>query len=114
MDKTAVVKISSRISKAFKTCLGLNNKLPKEVMYGWLQELTPLERADLAILRIMRKLMEANLKCKNHELFIKELSTIREDQKRDYIDKKVSMKDLKRKMIVYKNKQLGTGVRVRR
>ena len=76
INKTSAKKITSQISMAFKSSLGFNKKLPKDIMYGWLEELTPQERSDLTILRILRKLKLTGMQCLNHKAFLDEIKTI--------------------------------------
>ena len=49
---------------SFKNSLGLSRKLSKDIMYGWLQELTPQERSDLTIMRLLRKLDQIEIQTK--------------------------------------------------
>jgi len=91
----------------FRCVLGLNQKLSKTVMFGWLQELTPQERSDLAILRILRKLIDAGMECTNHNQFLNELKTIPENTKEKYMKKEIPLKSIKQKFISDRNKELG-------
>jgi len=82
-------------------------KLSKTVMFGWLQESTPQERSELSILRLLRKLENCDMECINQRSFLKELTAIPSDLKEDYMNKKITLKDIKQKLKQERNKTLG-------
>jgi len=107
INKTSADKITSQISMSFKNTLGLNKQLSKEVMYGWLHELSPQERSELTIMRLLRKLKQSNMKCVNHNIFLNELKIIPYELKENYMNEQISMKALKSKIIENRNEKLG-------
>src|SRR5690349_311736 len=92
---------------AFKNSLSLNKKLSKEITFGWLQELTPLERAEITILRLLRKTQEADLKLNNHDKFLETIKTVTRESRENYVKGKVSLKSLKENIVARRNKDLG-------
>jgi len=108
INPTAATKIETRISMCFKKCLGLNKKLSRKKLYGWIQEFTPSQRADFTILRTMVKLDHIGLKLHNATLIYKRLTTIPEDIKIEYLEGKITIKTLKD--IVEKARDNETGI----
>jgi len=66
LSKSSLKKISSQTSMSIKKCLGINHKLEKEKLFGWLNELTPVEIAEIALLRTLRKLIKIEMKPVNY------------------------------------------------
>ena len=99
INKSSADKITSQISMSFKNTLGLNKQTAVQRSHvGGLQELSPQERSELTIMRLLRKLKQSKMKCVNH-IFLNELNIIPHELKENYINEQISMKVLKSKVI---------------
>ncbi len=107
MNKTEALKIEARISGMFKRCLGLNRRLKRDTMYNWIQELGPRTRAELSLLRTMKKLEEIGIELENKESFMELIQTIDEKQKRNYFQEVISIKKLKEEISQARNRIVG-------
>jgi len=109
MNPSQSLLIDSRISMSFKKCIGLNKKLPKKKLYGWIQELTPIQRADLAILRITTKLRRLGPKIQNEDDFHRKLQSIPPELKLLLFKGKFSIKRMKNE--TEKSRDIETGIK---
>jgi len=98
MNKTAMKKISTQLSMAIKKCLNLHPGLSREKLYAWLYELSPEEKAELFLLRTLKKLNENKLELKNSDFFIKKLVNCTAEEAIKYLEGETSIKDIKRKL----------------
>jgi len=99
MNKSAAQKISSQISMAIKKCLGLRKGLPKERMYAWLYELTPEEKAELFLLRTIKKLSNSNLKPKNSDFLLSKLSKCTNEEVTNYLEGTTALNTIKNRLL---------------
>ena len=95
------------MSMAIKKCLGLNRCLSQQKMYAWLYELTPNERAELYLLRNLKKLIDFGHKIENMDYYVNTLSNCSENEAKEYLEGNKKLKDLRIAMLGNKSKKEG-------
>ena len=106
-NNTAAKTISSQICISIKKCLGLNQCLPKEVLFTWLYELTPNERAELFLLRTLKKLMISKHKIRNREYLLSKITCCNKEEILDYMEDKIKLNQLKENIMKRKTNSAG-------
>ena len=109
LDKTSLARVISKISMSLKDCLRLNRKLSQNILFGWIQELTPKQRADLCILRIIKKLNRINLPVRNELYFLEKTESITSDTRNKYLNGETSIKQIK--LLLEKQRDTNTGIK---
>jgi len=61
---------------SIKKCLGLHQSLSRELLFSWLYELAPNERAEIFILRLLKKLADMGHRTKNEKFFFSRVSSL--------------------------------------
>ena len=92
---------------SIKKCLGLNQCLPKEVLFTWLYELTPNERAELFLLRTLKKLMISKHKIRNRDYFLSKITSCKKEEILDYMEDKIKLNQLKENILKRKTSSAG-------
>jgi len=107
LTETATKKIMSQTSMAMKKCMGINQKLKKEKLFGWLYELTPIELAELTLLRILKKLVQIEMRIENHEFYLQKLSSIPKELANEYINGDTTKQKLKDYLLTNRSQAIG-------
>ncbi|HRP36753.1 MAG TPA: hypothetical protein PLS50_03005 [Candidatus Dojkabacteria bacterium] len=107
MNKTTATQVSSQISMAIKRCLGVNQCLSKDKLYAWLYELTPLERAELSLLRLLKKLRKTKLPMKNIDYFLNKVTSCKREEMHEYFEDQTTLSKIKESILQNKTKTIG-------
>ncbi len=99
MNKSSAMKIISQTSMALKNCLGISKGLSKEKLFGWLYEITPQERAELSLLKTLKKLNAAGQGLVNAESFIDKLSSCTKEEVSAFLDDRLTIKKIKERLL---------------
>jgi len=105
--KSKADSITSKVSTSIKNLLGLNPSLAREKLYGWLHELTPQEKADLSLLRTIKKLIKAELPLQNHEFLLGNIKNIPGDMIVSYLQDETSIGLIKDELLMKRSQAMG-------
>lgn len=70
---------------SLKTALGMNKMLSREKLVGCLEELLPQEQADVALLRVIKRLNELGMPLKNRGEYLTLIKSIDQADKVKYL-----------------------------
>jgi len=107
MNKTAAKKISSQVSMSVKRCLGLHQSLPQKSLYTWLYDLSPIERAEIFLLRTLKKLLDMKHSLKNKDFFLSKIENLSKDLALNYLSGKTKLSEIKSRLVDTKAKEVG-------
>ena len=107
MNKSSARKISSQISMSIKKCLGLHQSLSKEKLYAWLYELTPTERAEIFLLKTLKKLKKMNHRIRNESYFLNSIKSCEKDVIEKYMSDKININEIKESIMEKRAKEAG-------
>ena len=107
MNKSASQKVASQFSMSIKKCLGLHQSLPKEILFTWLYELMPNERAEIFVLRLVRKLQNKDHKTKNQDFFLSKISNCSKEEINKYLCGELKLHDIKESLLNKRAKAAG-------
>jgi len=91
---------------SIKKCLGLNQSLSKESLYTWLYELTPIERAELFLMRTLEKLLKTDHKIKNEAYLLSRINCCKKEELEKYLEDKMRIEEIKEKIVDRRAKKL--------
>jgi len=92
---------------SIKRCLGLHKALSREVLFAWLYELSPNERAEIFLLRILKKTQDLNFKIRNKNFFLNRISNCERDDVFRYLNEELSIKGIKEKLLLRRARTVG-------